>query len=262
MSWEMAKARRLGGLWLSPPIAQLDLAYQQACVVYSASKALNASALVQCWGAVYDLVYGHVNQTKDFSGTADVTAISIGLNSLCTLRKNRTAVCRYSDPRYPEAATTWYDAGVTDVEYVSFSGVSVACAIVRHAASIASLWCWGDDGWGGVFSKSSNDWPPGPPWKVSGLPGNIKHVVVGDRHACVLVNAHDSRDDQVYCWGYNEFGQLGQGYTSGTPEKPGGSTAPLRVKGLSSVIALYGAFDSNCAVTAAQQVLCWGKNIT
>lgn len=157
------------------------------------------------------------------------------------------------------SAFTWYDAGVTDVEYVSQGGSGqVACAIVRHAGSAASLWCWGADDIGGVFSYSSTEWPPGPPWRVSGLPGDIRHVVVGSGHACVLVDARDSRGGQVYCWGDNQRGQLGQGYLSGRG-RPLGSATPLRVKGLSNVTALFGAYYSNYAVSAAQLV-CWGEN--
>jgi alpha-tubulin suppressor-like RCC1 family protein len=98
------------------------------------------------------------------------------------------------------------------------------------------------------------------PWKVLGLPGDVADVVLGAWHACALVQSDVSIGGEVYCWGVNFVGQLGQGYTNGTFSKPEGSATPLLVKGLSNTTALYAGKYATCAVMSAQRVACWGDN--
>lgn len=119
----------------------------------------------------------------------------------------------------------------------------------------ASLWCWGQ--YGADPLLSSND---GQPWEVPLPPGDVADVVLGLWHGCALVRVATDTGGQVYCWGTNFAGQLGQGYTSGTIPMHQGSTTPLLVKGLMNVTALYAGQHSTCAATADQRVRCWGDN--
>jgi len=75
-------------------------------------------------------------------------------------------------------------------------------------------------------------------------------AVGGSAHSrCALLG-----DGIVRCWGYNDFGQLGDG-TSVTRNLP----AP--VSGLSGVIQLgSGTGDHTCAVLQGGGVRCWGRN--
>jgi alpha-tubulin suppressor-like RCC1 family protein len=242
------------GLKQSPPITQLAVGLYWACVLYGAAAAATADAHVQCWGKDIGLI------ATDIKGMADVTAISLGALTLCTLRKNRTVTCR-NDMRFPSD----YVIGLENVVSVSVGNAvasvgnafrgrpAVACATVHPADSTVSLWCWGKNAYAQLSYRSE-------PWKVSGLPGDIVQFVVGRYHACVLVNHAETSKGEVYCWGVNGYGQLGQGQLPGNSSES--SFKPLLVKGLSrhSVSALFGGYDSTCAVTATQQVLCWGNN--
>lgn len=132
------------------------------------------------------------------------------------------------------------------------------CAIVRNAAGLGSLWCWGYDRASGVISNSVR------PRRVSGLPGNVTDVALGKYHACALVdNNANSTGGNVFCWGTNRFGQLGQGYCndskSGTEDLPV-VTTPTRIQGLDRARALIAGVYDTCAVTASHKVFCWGFN--
>lgn len=78
--------------------------------------------------------------------------------------------------------------------------------------------------------------------------GGTPKVVAGTSHTCALTDRGG-----VYCWGANDFGQLGTGDTA--PQ-----SAPVPVPGLAEVksIAAYGF--GTCAVKHDGTVWCWGAN--
>jgi alpha-tubulin suppressor-like RCC1 family protein len=69
-------------------------------------------------------------------------------------------------------------------------------------------------------------------------------------HACAL-----TLFNVAFCWGNNEFGQLGTG-TSDFSVTPARVTGGLRFEGLTvSAIGWH-----NCGVTADNRAYCWGQN--
>jgi alpha-tubulin suppressor-like RCC1 family protein len=83
---------------------------------------------------------------------------------------------------------------------------------------------------------------------VYGLTGGFAAVVSGGYHSCALTDS-----GAVYCWGSNQFGQLGDNTTISR-------ISPVQVYGLSQgVMAIAAGSYHTCAMTASQ-VLCWGNN--
>lgn len=83
-------------------------------------------------------------------------------------------------------------------------------------------------------------------------------VSLGDDHSCGITAAHE-----VYCWGSNGSGELGNGTIEG-PELCGGlacSTRPVRVAGGLAFrqVSAGGRFHS-CGVTTDDVAYCWGTN--
>jgi adhesin/invasin len=74
---------------------------------------------------------------------------------------------------------------------------------------------------------------------------------VGHSHGCALTAA-----GEAYCWGDNEFAQLGAGVTNAVLRS---SSTPVKVVGGYRFVALAADFRSTCGLTAAGAVYCWGS---
>jgi alpha-tubulin suppressor-like RCC1 family protein len=96
--------------------------------------------------------------------------------------------------------------------------------------------------------------PPAPPAPApEGLLSGVRSVATGYYHSCAVLT-----NRQVRCWGYNGYGELGDG--SGTEEidsadvtKNASGTGPL----LNVVQVVAGEYHT-CALLANRQVRCWG----
>ncbi len=83
---------------------------------------------------------------------------------------------------------------------------------------------------------------------VSGL-ANVIAIAAGANSTCALTTA-----GAVRCWGYNGYGQLGDGTQMDR-------RTPVAVQGLASGVVAIDAGDAHaCAVTGAGALLCWGYN--
>lgn len=76
----------------------------------------------------------------------------------------------------------------------------------------------------------------------------VEQVAAGGYHTCARVVGGD-----VWCWGDNSSGQLGDGTTTG-------SNRAVQVAGLSGVTHLSAGRLFTCATTAAGPSYCWGEN--
>ena len=119
----------------------------------------------------------------------------------------------------------------------------------RHncAQSGQEIHCWGygRDGQLGNGSSAANSGTPVP---VPGLPlaQSAEGIGSGEAHSCAIFAS-------VYCWGRNDFGQLGNGSQVN-------SSTPQAVIGLPSVVEVVGGQSHTCAIAGAGQVYCWGSD--
>ena len=77
----------------------------------------------------------------------------------------------------------------------------------------------------------------------------IKQVAVGMSHACALTDT-----GEVYCWGDNTFGQLGN-----SDATVASSSVPLKVANLQALYITSGR-DHVCAQLVDNSLKCWGSN--
>ena len=136
---------------------------------------------------------------------------------------------------------------------VSSSGTSKTCAIVTN-----ELYCWGKNSngsenfYGNLGDGTTTD--SLVPVKVVQAPGVLAGKVVSDVvsaqfHSCALA------EGTVYCWGRNQFGQLGQGNNtdSNVPVAVGGALA-------TKTVTYIGASGDTSYAIAEGKIYSWGRN--
>lgn len=123
------------------------------------------------------------------------------------------------------------------------SGVYHACAL-----GAASVECWGANGYGQLGNGTSSPDARVAPIVVTGLPGVPSMIDSGGYSNCGVVAG------QVYCWGRNNFGQLGDG----TMNTALAAVGP--VPSVSGVTQVALTMEATCALGAGGTVKCWGRD--
>jgi alpha-tubulin suppressor-like RCC1 family protein len=78
-------------------------------------------------------------------------------------------------------------------------------------------------------------------------------ITVGAWHSCGLTVA-----GQAYCWGRNDFGQLGNGSIDPDSENPASVPVPVTLD--SAFISISAGHTHTCAVTDTGAAYCWGRS--
>ena len=184
------------------------------------SCALSDTSEVACWGSNADgqLGDGTGRDRPDPVAVAglpeNVTAVAAGGRHSCALTTTGKVLCwgannwgqlgngRLSDSRKPVPAE-----GLSDVAAID-AGSRHTCAIMGNG----DLMCWGANDWGQLGDGTNITRPV--PTRVTNLSGHARSVSAGDDHTCAALGSGD-----VECWGFNYFGQLGDGRAplSGSP---------------------------------------------
>ncbi|MBV7333893.1 hypothetical protein KFU94_37805 [Chloroflexi bacterium TSY] len=211
---------------------------------------------VKCWGGNGSGQLGDGTTTgrstpTDVSGlTSGITAITIGAFHTCALTSNKSAKC-WGDNLYGQLGdgttsrrNTPVDVNGLDTDITAIAaGWDHTCVITNGGG----MKCWGRNGRGQLGDGSAPF--RSIPVDVSSLTNSVTMLVAGWDHACALTNTGG-----VKCWGYNEYGQLGNGTTTD-------SSTPVDVSGLTSgVTAITTGWNHSCALTTGEGVKCWGKN--
>ena len=230
-------------------IAAIAAGYAHTC-------ALTAGGGVKCWG---DNVWGQLGDGTttqrlvpvNVSGLASgISAITAGDRHTCALTAGGGVKCwgRNDYGQLGDGTTTTHYTPV-NVSGLT-SGVSAIAAGKYYTCALTSgggVKCWGFNVYGQLGDGTTTE--RHTPVSVSGLASGVSAIAALYYHTCAL-----TAGGGVKCWGYNIFGQLGDGTTAYR-------TTPVNVSGLASgVSAITAGGLHTCARTAGVGVKCWGYN--
>ena len=139
------------------------------------------------------------------------------------------------------SAFDYLGQGIRTIE----SGLRHSCAITNDG----QLYCWGNNADGQVGNGNPSGWST-----VVNVPLDLdpnvtaESVALGNWHTCAILN-----DGSVKCWGWNSFGQLGDGTTTDRD-------TPVSVTLGSEAVSITSGGFHTCVILADGELNCWGSN--
>jgi len=110
-----------------------------------------------------------------------------------------------------------------------------------------NLYCWGSNTYAQIGDGDDNE-NQRPLARIGGV-GVWSSIAAGAQHTCGITTAKN-----LYCWGYNAYGQTGTG--SSGPDQ----TVLLRVGAAGVWSSVTGGGNHTCGITTAKNLYCWGYN--
>jgi alpha-tubulin suppressor-like RCC1 family protein len=226
------------------------------------SCAVAADGRAFCWGYGPPGMLGSGTATDSFprlvSGNHRYDEITTGFDHTCALREDGAALCwgqsyvgMLGNGGTTATAAPVLVSGGHQYTQIESGNQYHTCAVRTDGR----LFCWGfnEDGQLGVAPGgesctlgTTNYACRKAPVEVTGG-RTYQDVAVGAYHTCGVTTGGD-----VYCWGWNGLGQLGDGTTADSYE-------PVQVAGTGYVGVAAGFFHS-CAYRADGSAFCWGMD--
>lgn len=183
----------------------------------------------------------------EFNTGMAIPRIAAGHFHTCALRSNGTVAC-WGENSHGELGNGTNIDTTTPTDVVGLSGVIDLASTAAHTCALlrnGTAQCWGrnnegqlGDG-GAAFPESTT------PVTVAGLSG-ITAIATASKSTCAV---HESGG--VYCWGVNDYGQLGDGTLVD-------HATPAAVTGISDAVAIATSGAHYCVARASGGVRCWG----
>jgi len=186
--------------------------------------------------------------------------LGVGQNSACAVSDVGEVWCWGSNSKFQVSSrkstfesTPFKLNGVSNALQVAV-GREHACALLQSKRVV----CWGSNEFGqlGTGFESSVLMESAIAEYVNGVI-NVSTIFTGDDHSCAI-----TEQKELFCWGFNSFGQVGQLYKDESRQINGRLVIPQAERVVIEEVLDVGLGAAHsCAVTTTGYVYCWGSNI-
>ena|GEM_PF-407342 len=197
--------------------------------------------------------YTNVPVEVDRPESVKYEAISAGFETTCAVRSDGKVACwgvgGWYDKLGPGVSESPTPVEISVPDNPKFVSVSALEDHICATAVSGEVYCWGYNGAGQPLGRvTPGSWYSGVPAPVD-FSKQPTSVSVGYYFGCMT-----TADGKVYCWGYNDRGQLGTtaGGTRAIPQElqspPAGET----------FVSVSAGRTHACALAASGEIYCWG----
>ena len=173
-------------------------------------------------------------------------AIDAGSEHACGIDAEGTALCwgHNGDGRLGDGSTGGSPVPVrvdTTAEFTSISAGLHTCGLTTDGEAL----CWGRNA-DGEFGNGTTDAGSSRPVSVS-APERLVEISAGGRSTCGL-----GASGSAWCWGWNQYGQIGGGDFAPSPD-------PVRVVDVNDFVDVDADGAVACGLDASGSAWCWGQ---
>jgi alpha-tubulin suppressor-like RCC1 family protein len=176
---------------------------------------------------------------------ANVTNIAAGANHACVLLANNTVSC-WGDNRESQLGIGTRTASELPKAVAgTFTAVHGGGDHTCGVQGTGNLACWGNNNFGELGDGTKTDRTTPTTIAIPGA-GPVDSFGLGEAHTCA------TRAGNLYCWGPNENGELGDG--------TGVERLAPQLVGAMALTGVAAGERFTCALDTAGSVWCWGDN--
>lgn len=222
-----------------------------------------ADRTVRCWGMndgnqIGDGLSGHRYSPATVAGLGDALEVGVGRSYSCARRSSGTISCWGANSSgqlgdggtVPKTTPTSNVMGLTSTPTALHVASGHACVVLPGGAGA----CWGSNTFRQLGDGTTTDRSTAVAMPLSSIaqiaPSGYSVQPYTGGSTCAR-----KTDGTVWCWGSNDFGQLGNGATSTTP-----TSTPVRVMDIDDASHVTAGRYHVCALRTGGVVQCWGRN--
>jgi alpha-tubulin suppressor-like RCC1 family protein len=224
--------------------------------------ALMSNSSIECWGRNDSGQLGNGSQTNSSvpgyvsSLSGIVKDFTVGYDFACALTNDNRVMC-WGENSMGQLGNGGGGDETKPIQVTGFNGaVQSITAGGYHACALTAdsyVFCWGSNTVGqlGNYDNGKVRVRPVSVYNI-GPSSHIISIAAGGYHTCAVQHKDDNKNE-VYCWGYNNAGQLGDTTTTNR-------NIPTKVNNLSNVSQISAGDLHTCVRTNGGSVRCWGYN--